>query len=536
MRATANLPDSAVARMLDSAAGLEYAVPAYLNTAAPTDTLVFLNRLLVEFSKDPSVHELGEFQKKFHVRLLARPERDAGLVNYAFRFPSGTRDPLRTIHSIEKDPSVRLVSPDMWNTGMRLFSAPNDSLYASQFNLNSSVTRLGLPVDVRAELAWTISLGAGIRVAVLDDGVWANHPDLSGRVSSTSITSTGDGDSAISPGYPAGHGTAVAGIIGATQGNGSGMSGLAPTSTIYAVKVFDLSGFSSSAFQVSGIDQSRTVLDAQVINGSWGSNTYDAAVAAAVSRARTLGRGGLGIAMAFETGNAGANTVAFPATETGVIAVGLIGPSGSRGDFSNGGPRLDVVAPGSQTGAFASQGPTAEYCLVADGVPATGVQGLPCSGPSLPSGYATFTGTSAAAPQVAAIAALVIARFPTITGTGVRDRIKPQADYWGAQNDFGSGCANAYLSLVGRVTASVNPPSLVQPGVATKTCSAQNGLGSYSYRWYLSYTNSSADLFDTGITSQSISQSISSGEAFLLRCVVSDGVQNATADRSIIAN
>jgi subtilisin family serine protease len=157
------------------------------------------------------------------------------------------------------------------------------------------------------------------------------------------------------------------------------------------------------------------------------------------------------------------------------------------------------------------------------------------SPPDMAPSYARFSGTSSAAPQVAAITALVIERFPAITGLAVRDRIRANADAWGALNDFGAGKANAYLSLVGRLTASINPPTLALVGVVTKSCFATNGLGSYTHRWYLSYTASTSDLFDTGVTTQSISQSMNPGENFLFRCVVSDGVQFATADRAALA-
>ncbi len=525
--------DSSVAQRLLRIEGLEFAVPAYINEAAQTDTLIFMNSLFIEFKQDLNNAELRGFEDKFELRLVRAPAKDSGGVNYEFRYPALTRNPIGVINAIAKESMVRLVAPNLWNTGVRLATVPNDPLYSSQFNLSSSSFRFGLPVDVRAELAWTIGLGSGIKIAVLDDGISASHPDLVGRVSGTSLNPTGDNINATAVTWPASHGTAIAGIIAANQGDGIGISGLAPASTLYAVKIFS-AGATTTGWIVDALDQSRTVLDVDVINGSWGGYTYDAMVAAAVNRARTLGRGGKGIAMAFATGNVipAQNTVAFPSSENGVIAVGAIDPAGVRAGYSNGGPRLDVVAPGTGFPAFNL---TQEYCSTSDAVPALIASGAPCFGTGLTSGYSRFTGTSATAPQVAAAAALIIERFPTITGSAVRDRIKLFADPWGAQNDVGAGKLNVYLALVGRLKASVSAPSLVSAGVVTKTCTASNGLGSYSFHWYLSYTENESDLFDTGITNASLSQSMGTGENFIFRCVVTDGAQTATAQRSVFA-
>lgn len=530
--------DTSLAQLLSVDAKVTYASPGYANSDAPSDTLYLLNRLVVEFRRALGVTELEDFLKEYGLSVLSQPTKANGLVNYEFRYPSGTRDPLSVVHRIANDPRVRLSAPDMWNTGMREFSAPNDPLYGFAYPLNSTFSRNGIPVDVRAELAWGVNLGQGTTVAVIDNGIYAGHPDLVGRVYSTGSNTTGSGADPLNPAWPNAHGTAIAGIIGANRDNAIGIAGLAPATTLVSIQNYYVDNQGSSQFtstwSANAIDQARTLFNVDVINGSWGSFTQDGVILAATDRARTLGRGGKGIALVFATGNNGSYALTYPASNTGVISVGAIGPSGTKTLYGNGGTRLDVVAPSSQDGANSLYD---AFCTVADGVPTTAVAGAPCVGPGLTSGYIRFSGTSSTAPQVAAIAALVISQYPTITSSAVRDRIKAQSDPWGSAVDFGSGKANAYLALVGRLAATIFPAnSLVPAGVVTKNCSASNGTGAYSYRWYLSYTSDPAGLFDTGITTTSFSQSMYSGEQFIFRCVASDGVQTMTVDKILNAN
>ena len=134
---------------------------------------------------------------------------------------------------------------------------------------------------------WPTTRGAGITVAVVDTGVQANHPDLDARVLPGAAFVSGT----LEPGGGAtdvnGHGTHVAGIIGAGE-NGVGVVGVAPEVTILPVRVLNASGSGPNSGIAAGI---TWAVDngAVVINVSIGSDTNSAAVAAAVNYATNHG-------------------------------------------------------------------------------------------------------------------------------------------------------------------------------------------------------------------------------------------------------
>jgi len=311
-----------------------------------------------------------------------------------------------------------------------------------------------------------------------------------------------------------------------------GAAGLAPGVSVYALKTFQATfGGNTGATNMNSanaIDFARYNYNVDVINNSW-STTTDNAIISALSRARTLGRSGKGIVVVQSVGNDFANSIAFPSNQPDVVAVGAITSVGDRSPYSNKGTGISVVAPSS---IVANSG---TYCS-GDGVPTASVtSNSSCYGQGLAAGYVRFGGTSAAAPQVAAVAAMVLARNPNLTSTQVRDRIRANADSWGPVNEVGYGKVNAYLAVVGRLAVAISGNTLVQPGVVTRTCSASGGEDPKSFRWYLSYSSDEASLFDTGVTSQAFSQTINSGESFLTRCVVTSGLQVVYAQKAMIA-
>ncbi|MGQ0765932.1 MAG: S8 family serine peptidase [Gemmatimonadota bacterium] len=130
----------------------------------------------------------------------------------------------------------------------------------------------------------------------------------------------------------------------------------------------------------------------------------------------------------------------------------------------------------------------------------------------------TFSGTSAAAPQVAAAAALILSREPNLTESQVRARLCQTADPWGAASEFGCGKLNVLRALTGtQLTSSIGGPAVVN---SNATClwsaSASGGIPPYTYTWKVNgqTVGSGVDIYYTN-----------SGSPFTLSLTVADSFQ-----------
>lgn len=253
----------------------------------------------------------------------------------------------------------------------------NDTYYSQQWGLKNTVNP---GYDINVEEAWAIStMGADIKVAVVDQRVDSEHTDLINRVSPYeydgpngmaiyNINQTGEN-----------HGTHVAGIIAAEGNNAAYIAGVAYNSMILRVYE-DTSSSTFAAESASGISWAWQ-FGADVINCSWHLNTnYSAIIESSIISALTNGRYGLGTVVVFSAGNAGTTTLGYPARfDDRILTVGSIGSTGVRSYFSNYGSKLDVVAPGENILSLL---------------------------PSDSQGY--LSGTSMAAPHVSGVAALML--------------------------------------------------------------------------------------------------------------------------------
>lgn len=262
-----------------------------------------------------------------------------------------------TVQSLPPSPLVASSEPDYYVSA--LVSAPSsDTYYADQW---------ALPV-IGAPDAWA-ALPADaptVTVAVIDSGSCANHPDLSGRISSGWDFVDNDDD----PDDTFGHGCQVSGIIAANADNGIGIAGVAPNAMIMPVRVLDVNGVGTYSNVAAGIvwavDHGAPIINLS-LGGANPSNVLEAAVNYAVSRNVTL------VAAA---GNTGGN-ILYPAAYNPVIAVGSVDQNLQRSSFSSYLPQLDLLAPGRHILTTSNDG---DYTMV--------------------------SGTSFVAPQVVGIAAL----------------------------------------------------------------------------------------------------------------------------------
>lgn len=284
---------------------------------------------------------------------------------------------------------------------------------------------------------WPLTQGAGVTVAVLDTGVQASVPDLRGVVlSGADMTGAGDphGQVDINSGSGSdGHGTGVSALI-AGQGYGTGTVGIAPLAKILPVSVLTgltspFAGMLGGAGQVAAGIRFAVDHGAQVINMSFGWATASAAscdpqlqdaVAYALEHNVVL------VAASGDTGKTGPDPVQ-PASCAGVLAVGGVEPEGSLWAGSTRQPYVAVAAPGDQIPWSGSDGRLTEVA-----------------------------GTSASAPLVAAAAALIRSRYPSMPWYQVDQRITGTAIPEGnpVPND---GYGYGILDLARAVNASAYP-------------------------------------------------------------------------------
>ncbi len=278
---------------------------------------------------------------------------------------------------------------------------------------------------------WRLSRGSGQRVAVIDTGV-SPHRQLTHLVAGGDYVSRGDGTQDCD-----GHGTVVAGIIAAEPNSvGDYFSGVAPDATVITIRQssnkFGLQADSPS----SGAGDVDTMAKAVRTAADLGASVINISSVACVHADVPLNDQALGAALAYAVddknavvvaaaGNAGGpgqcpaqspestwETVAVTVSpawyDDYVLTVGSVSTDGAPSAFSLPGPWVDVAAPGEAVTSLS---------LVGDGL----VTGFDHSAP--------LAGTSYAAPVVSGVAALIRARFPTLTARQVMQRIKATAHH-----------------------------------------------------------------------------------------------------------
>jgi type VII secretion-associated serine protease mycosin len=244
------------------------------------------------------------------------------------------------------------------------------------------------PLDLfEAEAVWRRQRADDVVVAVIDTGVDADHPDLAGNVvpgwDAFTPSSRGLTD-------PNGHGTGVAGIIGATVGNGIGIAGFAPDVAIMPIRVLDRFRIGSVSDVEEGI---RWAADngADVINLSFGSPSPSPEVRDAIADA-TLS----GVLVIASAGNSFAtdNAPRYPAAGSQAVSVSAVNRDIEQAWFSTTHSTIDIAAPGVDIVTTALEGD-----------------------------YAVEEGTSFAAPYASATAALLKARYPRATPRQLASRL-----------------------------------------------------------------------------------------------------------------
>ena len=303
-----------------------------------------------------------------------------------------------------------VAEPAFWQKDDRL--SAGDPLLEQQWNLNNTgqYNPVYRGIDINYDSVSTIvPQQSDIVVAIIDDGVQLDHPDLSEHIFGEGYDTFSRSSPSVVHGY---HGTACAGIIGAISNNGVGVRG------IFNGKLMPISNVMGSE-QHMYFDRAEGIVyaadnGADVISNSWRCIDNVSVIEDAIEYAIENGRDGLGCVVVFASGNRDAGVVSYPAnSDERIIVVGALSPCGERKDSiscdgvegwgSQYGHDLDVMAPG----VF---------------IPTTDLIGL--DGYDLTDYNLDFDGTSAACPHVAAIAGLILSVNPQLTAKQVADIIE----------------------------------------------------------------------------------------------------------------
>ena len=277
---------------------------------------------------------------------------------------------------------------------IRVFATPDDPRFldGSLWALNNTGQGGGTTdADIDAPEAWDLlNSASNIVVAVLDTGVRYTHEDLAANMwanPSGGSHGTNALDGTSDPSDDSGHGTLIAGILGAVGNNGKGVTGVAWRVQVMACKCFNNFGVGNVSAAVACLDYARAN-GAKIINASWGF-TNSLALSNAFSTLRNAG-----IIVVAAAGNSGANIdldPTYPASYQfdNIISVAYTTRNDALAPNSNYGPTtVDLAAPGEQI--YSTFAATDTF-------------------------YFSNSGSSFAAPYVTGACALLLARFPAET-------------------------------------------------------------------------------------------------------------------------
>lgn len=358
---------------------------------------------------------------------------------------SGTGDSNLTDLDIDE---IRHLKIDAAGSTSKKSTAGSRTLVPSQWYLKGSVNNSSkIEFDINVDQAWNYTKGAGIKVAVIDTGFDLKHNDINyynqGYDVVTNLSSAQAPQSSKEN-----HGTAVAGII-AAKDNEFGVVGVAPEAQIIPIRLIAEDG---EVYVSDIIDAHNKAIEygATIINNSWGSydpTTPDGYVSQLTELENQLyeelaeeANNGKGVVVIFAAGNSGEGNFnrAPEARDENNFAVGAIDSLGKRASYSVYGGELDVVAPGGDS----------SKAIVTTDRRDVKVKNLKTKKAKVyilgydRGDYAmNFKGTSASAPVVAGIAALVWAANPNLSASEVKQIIKDSArkDFNPSYSFAGSG-------------------------------------------------------------------------------------------------
>ncbi|MEM1324054.1 MAG: S8 family serine peptidase [Bacteroidota bacterium] len=426
------------------------------------------DQLLVRLRNEGDYAKLAEMVKSYEAEVVAQNEFDPLLYHVQTNSQS-TGNALYIANALHESGAFAYAEPDFLRIMKR--HNTNDPLVGSQWSLNNDGNNTsqygGTPgADMKVFNAWGTTTGsASIKVAILDEGVDLNHPDLVANML-PGYDATGQNSGGAPSGDDA-HGTACAGIVAAVGNNGLGVAGVAYNSKIIPVRIAYSNAqgnwITSNSWIANSLNWSWQTAGADILSNSWGGGGSSSAINGAIDGAVQNGRGGLGAPVLFSAGNdnGAVNYPAFYAPVISVIAMSMCNqrksPSSCDGETwwgSNFGTNADIAAPGVK-------------------IYATDISGS--NGYSSGDYVSNFNGTSSACPNAAGVMALILSANSGLTEAQARAAIEGTCDKVGGysygnngaqpngtwSSELGHGRVNAQAAV-----ASVAPSSPDDAGIS----------------------------------------------------------------------
>lgn len=350
----------------------------------------------------------------------------------------------------------------------RIDFVPNDSLYILYNGPNNWNWHLEL---INAEQAWDVTRGdANIKVAVVDNAVWTDHPDLAGKIvlqrdvyyGNNNPNPPGTGD----PGDWS-HGTHVAGLIGAASNNGIGIASIGYNVSIIAVKASNNTQPRSISAGYQGVQWAANN-GADVINMSWGGPGFSQTNQNLMNTVANMG-----IVLIAAAGNDNVSAPHYPSAYNNVLSIASIDWNDVKSSFSNYSTTVDLSSPGG----IGSPGPS-------------GVLSTTYSSGQF-GNYDAYIGTSMASPVAAGVAALILSVNPDLTPAQVESIMKTTSADISTQNPtyiglLGSGRIDAYAAVINTpfepTAAFYTPVEVILPGTSIDFYNESTGVPS-EYEW-----------------------------------------------------